>query len=249
MTRVRSLVLGMGVLAIVALAGGCSNAKDMQIESLQGQVNELEKGNYRLQTRLAEAMSERDEANRWAAQLQRELADARQELAGVERLPAGWQQEGGVAWTDIADDILFDSGKATLKSAGRTRIEQVARQIQATFAGRDVWVVGHTDSDPILKTKHLWQDNLDLSINRAATVARELYNLGLDPKHVIAGGQGEFNPKSPNDTKASKAQNRRVQIMAVAGRGEGAWSASPTSPGTPEVEEPLTPTEGVPPEK
>ena len=45
MTRVRSLVLGMGVLAIIALAGGCSNAKDMQIESLQGQVNELEKGN------------------------------------------------------------------------------------------------------------------------------------------------------------------------------------------------------------
>ena len=74
MTRARSLVLGMGVLAIVALAGGCSNAKDMQIESLQGQVNELEKGNYRLQTRLAEAMSERDEANRWAAQLQH-LAD------------------------------------------------------------------------------------------------------------------------------------------------------------------------------
>jgi len=239
----------MGVLAIIALAGGCSNAKDMQIESLQGQVNELEKGNYRLQTRLAEAMSERDEANRWAAQLQRELADARQELAEVERLPAGWQQEGGVAWTDIADDILFDSGKATLKSAGRARIEQVAQQIQATFGDRDVWVVGHTDSDPILKTKHLWKDNLDLSINRAATVARELYNFGLDPKHVIPGGQGEFNPKSPNDTKASKAQNRRVEIMAVARRGEGALSASPTSPGTPQREEPLTPTEGVPPEK
>ncbi len=249
MTRVRSLVLGMGVLAIIALAGGCSNAKDMQIESLQGQVNELEKGNYRLQTRLAAAMSDADEANRWAAQLQRELDNARQELAGVERLPAGWQQEGGVAWTDIADDILFDSGKDKLKPTGRAKIEEVARQIQEIFRNRDIWVIGHTDSDPIRVTRNLYKDNLDLSVNRAATVARELYKLGLDPKHVIAGGQGEFNPKSANDTKASKAQNRRVQIMAVARRGEGALSASPAAVGTPQPEEPLTPTEGVPPEK
>ena len=249
MTRVRSLVLGMGVLAIIALAGGCSNAKDMQIESLQGQVNELEKGNYRLQTRLAAAMSERDESNRWAAQLQRELDNARPELAGVERLPAGWQQEGGVAWTDIADDILFDSGKDKLKAAGRAKIEEVARQIQEIFKNRDIWVIGHTDSDPIRVTRNLYKDNLDLSVNRAATVVRELYKLGLDPKQLIAGGQGEFNPKAPNDNKASKAQNRRVQIMAVARRGEGALSASPTLPGTPQPEEPLTPTEGVPPEK
>jgi chemotaxis protein MotB len=239
----------MGVLAVIALAGGCDSAKDMQIESLQQQVNELEKSNYGLQTRLAAAMSDADEARRWAAQLQQELANARQELASVETLPPGWQQEGGVAWTDIADDILFDSGKATLKAAGRTRIEQVAQQIQATFAGRDVWVVGHTDSDPIMKTRHLWQDNLDLSVNRAATVARELYKLGLDPKHIVAGGQGEFNPKSPNDTKANKAQNRRVQIMAIARHGEGSVSASPAAMGMPESEERLTPSESVPPEK
>ena len=103
MTRVRSLVLGMGVLAIIALAGGCSNAKDMQIESLQEQVNELEKSNYSLQTRLAAAMSDADEQRRWALQLQQELADARQELAGVERLPAGWQRLScSCAWNQPA---------------------------------------------------------------------------------------------------------------------------------------------------
>jgi len=234
----------MGALAIIALVGGCSSAKAMQIESLQGQVNELEKSNYGLQTRLAAAMSDADEARRWAAQLQQELADARQELAEVGTLPRDWTEEGGVAWTDIADDILFDSGKTKLKSAGRAKLQEVAQVIQDQLAGREIWIVGHTDSDPIKYSP--FDDNLDLSVNRAATVARELYKLGLDPKHVIAGGQGEFNPKGPNDTKASKAQNRRVQIMAVARRGEGSLSASP---GTPEPEEPLTPTKGVPPEK
>ncbi|GAG49124.1 unnamed protein product, partial [marine sediment metagenome] len=127
----------MGALAIIALVGGCTSAKDMQIESLQGQVNELEKGNYNLQTRLAAAMSDADEARRWAAQLQQELADARQELAEVGTLPRDWTEEGGVAWTDIADDILFDSGKTKLKSAGRAKLQEVAQVIQDQLAGRE----------------------------------------------------------------------------------------------------------------
>ena len=86
---------------------------------------------------------------------------------------------------------------------------------EAEFPDRDIWVIGYTDTDPIKVTKHLWTDNLDLSLNRAATVGREFYKLGLDADNIFVAGHGEHRPQAPNDTKANKTLNRRVQIVAV----------------------------------
>jgi flagellar motor protein MotB len=68
-------------------------------------------------------------------------------------------------------------------------------------------------------TKNLWIDNLDLSLNRAATVTRELEKLGVPGDLVVAGGQGQYNPRAPNDTRENKAKNRRVEIVAIESRG------------------------------
>ena len=75
---------------------------------------------------------------------------------------------------------------------------------------------GHTDTDPIIKTKKLFENNLALSLKRGYVVAQELKGMGIEPKQLIAGGQGESNPIAPNDTKSNKSMNRRVQILAVA---------------------------------
>jgi len=85
--------------------------------------------------------------------------------------------------------------------------------IQERYAGREIDVVGHTASDPIRKTKNLWQDNWELSAERALTVLRYLVNQGVPPKQIRAVACGESRPVASNATPAGKAKNRRVEIV------------------------------------
>lgn len=217
----RAIATWMVALGCVALFAGCGpDSKDMQIQKLQEDKNRLQAENADLQSRLASAMQDAQRSRDRALQLQQMLDDARRQIAergSAPNLPPGWEGTETFAWTEIQEDILFDSGKAELKATGRTKLREAAQTIQTTpeFLGREVWVIGHTDNDPIRVTKNLWKDNLDLSCNRAMTVVRELRALGLDPQRLVAAGQGEYKPKAPNTSKANKALNRRVQIVTV----------------------------------
>ena len=211
-----SALLGLAAILMVA---GCTDAKDMQIQELQDQLNDLRADKEDLGSRLAAALNAGDRANQLALSLQQQLDEARRQLeegqAQPAEMPAGWTGTDRFAWVDVADDILFDSGKASLKKAGAEKVHELVTTVQSNWPDRQVWIIGHTDNDPIKVTKHLWSDNLDLSLNRAATVGREFYKLGLNPQHVVVAGQGEYRPKAPNDTKDNKALNRRVEIIAV----------------------------------
>lgn len=212
---------GVGMLLALLVSVGCSpDAKTMQIQALQERLNELERQNQDLQTRLASAMDDAQRAANRALQLQGTIDDLNRRLADAQAAgPTGqdgrWTTAGPYAWTDVGTDILFDSGKADLKTSGKSTLRQIYQEITEKFPDKDIWVVGHTDSDPINKSKHLWKDNLDLSQGRARAAALELIGMGLDPRRVLAGGQGEWAPKAPNDTKRNKAENRRVRIVAV----------------------------------
>lgn len=219
MRTVRYAVVVAG-LAIVALTGCGRNAADMQIAQLQDKVAELEQQRAELRNRLAAAIDDADNYRSRALELQAQLDRARAdisslELKGQSNLPEGWQGTDKIAWIDLADDILFPSGRAKLTAQGEKTVKAVADTIKRDFTGREIWVIGHTDNDPIKVTKNLWDDNLDLSLARGAAVTRELYKLGLDPQSIVAAGQGDHAPKAPNDTKANKAKNRRVQVVAV----------------------------------
>jgi chemotaxis protein MotB len=205
----------LGLTAVLVLPA-CESGKDMQIDELQRQVGDLQTERGDLESRLAAALSAGDQARQMALTLQQQLDEARRQgLVASSEMPAGWEGTDRFAWVEVGDDILFDSGKATLKKGGAEKVAELVATIQANWPDRQVWIIGHTDNDPIKVTKHLWSDNLDLSLNRAATVGREFYKLGLDPLHVVVAGQGEYRPKAPNDTKDNKAKNRRVEIIAV----------------------------------
>jgi chemotaxis protein MotB len=196
-------------------AVGCGQGpKDQQIEAQQIEIARLQGEKQDLMNRLARALSERDEARGRALDLQQQLADMEAQIARGEgaRQREGWTELPGLAYLDIADNILFDSGKADLKSAGKQTLQQIIADIRAHYADRQIWIVGHTDSDPIKHSK--WKDNLELSVQRACTVFRELRGSGLDPSRMVAAGQGEYNPKAAN-TAQTKHLNRRVRIMAV----------------------------------
>lgn len=237
MTTARSIMVVCG-LALAVWAAGCQNPDQMQIELLQQRNLELQRENDRLRADLARAISERDAAIARARALQEQLM---QQPQPVETGPAGWEYSGPYAWTSVGTDFLFDPGKATLKAEGRAKLQQIVGEMQANFPDRAVWVLGHTDTDPIKITKDKWQDNLDLSCNRAMTVYRELTKMGLTPERMIAGGQGEWFPKADNASRAGKAENRRVEIIAVPPRPAVGTSsgAVPTESGGPTSQSPV----------
>jgi len=192
---------GFGVLlglAVVSMLTACQSGKDMQIDELQQQVDALRAQNNDLESRLARALADGDQARQQALALQQQLDEARRQLAeglaAQPELPPNWTGTDRFVWTDVADDILFDSGKATLKKGGAERVAELVATIKENWPDRQVWIIGHTDTDPIKVTRHLWKDNLDLSLNRAATVAREFYKLGIEPRQVLVAGPGEYRP-------------------------------------------------------
>lgn len=208
------LALGCGLI-VLGVVGCGPGPKDMQIQQQQEEINRLEAEKQDLMVRLARALSDRDEARGRVLDLHQQLADVRAQMAerrAEARQEGPWTELPGIAWQDLAVDILFDSGKASLKSAGQAALQQVVADIRSRYAGRQIWIVGHTDSDPIKHSK--WKDNLELSVQRACTVHRELQQLGLAPVRMVAAGQGEFRPKVENTDK-TKQQNRRVEIIAV----------------------------------
>ncbi|MFN0136262.1 MAG: flagellar motor protein MotB [Phycisphaerae bacterium] len=208
----------IGIAGVVGLTG-CQDGREEQIRALQEDKARLENENDSMRQQLADSSNDAEAARQRALQLQQQLDDARRKLGqgSASNLPAGWEGTRTIAWTDLPEEILFDSGKAELTSNGRSTLRKLADTINSTpqFAGREVWIVGHTDTDPIKITKNLWKDNLDLSLNRAAACAREFWNLGFDKRRVTAAGQGEFAPRAANNTKDGKRMNRRVQIITV----------------------------------
>ena len=76
--------------------------------------------------------------------------------------------------------------------------------IKRDYPTNTVLISGHTDGDPIKKSK--WADNLELSLQRAAAVHRFLHEQGADPTRMHVVGKGQWHPQS------TKKKSRRVEI-------------------------------------
>lgn len=120
-------------------------------------------------------------------------------------------KEKGLVITVLAE-VLFDSGKATLKPNGKTVLEQVGTMLNDKLGQYKVGIEGHTDNEPIAKSG--WKSNWELSAHRALTVLHALIdNSGVAPERLNILGYGEYTPVAANDTKANRQLNRRVEIV------------------------------------
>ena len=235
MTMARLSTIGVCGVAGLLLLTGCTNPEQLRIEALQSEVNRLLGENDDLRSRLALAISERDQARARAFALEQDVFNLRRQLAEATRpVEEGpWTTAGQFSYVDVGSDFLFDSGKVTLKPAGRERLQQLAGEINSSYGDKMIWVVGNTDAEPIKATKRLYKDNLALSLGRGATVFRELVGLGVPPQRLIAGGQGEFNPIAPNDAQGRSKVNRRVTLFAVPPPPTAGLSAAPGTSAAP----------------
>ncbi len=113
---------------------------------------------------------------------------------------------------ELQENILFDSGEATLKAEGETALSEIA-QVLATIPGREFQIAGHTDNVPIHSRR--FPSNWELSTTRAVNVTRFLVEHGIDSTRVSAAGHAESAPVASNDTPEGRAQNRRIEIVLM----------------------------------
>lgn len=122
--------------------------------------------------------------------------------------------ESGEALTfTLPGKVLFDSGSASLRPAAKHALDQSAGTIKSDIPDAQVVVQGHTDNQPISRTKNQWKSNEELSMARATAVANHLKKAGVKPGNVTAQGFGPSKPIADNKTKEGRALNRRVEIV------------------------------------
>ncbi|MBR6261864.1 MAG: OmpA family protein [Prevotella sp.] len=117
----------------------------------------------------------------------------------------------GVVYISLADNMLYKSGSYEINNRAQETLSKVAKIIM-DYKDFDVLVEGNTDDVPI-KRENI-RNNWDLSCLRASSVVQYLQNnFGVDPKRLTAGGRGEYNPLTTNDTDTGRQRNRRTQII------------------------------------
>jgi chemotaxis protein MotB len=121
-------------------------------------------------------------------------------------------EEKGLVITFVSE-VLFDSGKASLKPEGFSSLNKVATILIENVPENNIGIEGHTDNDPIKHSK--WKSNWELSAHRALSVLEYLEKRGVNPERLSASGYGEYKPVASNDTAQGRQLNRRVEIVIL----------------------------------
>ena len=117
----------------------------------------------------------------------------------------------GVVYISLADNMLYKSGSYEINDRAAETLSKIAKIIN-DYEDYDVLIEGNTDNVPI--SRENIRNNWDLSCLRASSVVQALQNqYGVNPKRLTAGGRGEYNPLTSNDTALGKQRNRRTQII------------------------------------
>lgn len=232
MFALRSAALTVAALGLGFLATGCTSSMYDENQALHKQNNELQaeldQARARLsdtEGRLSKAPDEATVAQQQARikELEDQLRQAQTAapapgapataapaarpdpaLAGIE---ATYDKARGTLTVNLPGEILFQSGQAVLKDSAKPTLDKIAAAIKKDYANKTIFIDGHTDADPIVRTKAQWEDNWDLAGARANAVRRYLTDHGVNSKTVNLRAFG------PNHPKKDKASSRRVEIV------------------------------------
>ncbi|MFT6081153.1 MAG: flagellar motor protein MotB [Planctomycetota bacterium] len=180
--------------------------RDDQIRSLNGDLARMRGENDELQGRLTaaprptEATTTRPEPSSLINDIQRDLGSDAVVSYRRGRISIG-----------VNNRVTFSSGSTSLKNSSHQVLRGVAKVLKSQFSGRRFYVEGHTDTDPIRKTKDKYSSNRDLSMQRADSVAKYLISQGVPESAIVTVGFGQFDPLD----RSKKAANRRVEIVVT----------------------------------
>ena len=125
------------------------------------------------------------------------------------------QDERGII-ISLASDAFFNPASARVNiEETRDILIRVASLLNANeVGGRKVRIEGHTDTVPI-DPAGPWQDNWQLSSERARAVLRYLSDFGVDERRFQVAGFADTVPVASNATPEGRAYNRRVDIVII----------------------------------
>ena len=125
----------------------------------------------------------------------------------------------------LANDFLFESGRAEITDDMGVNIAVVAHLLAQTFNEEkpfEVVVAGHTDNVPIHTVRY--PSNWHLSKDRAVNLLEVLIDdSGLDAGYFYARACGEERPIADNSTSEGRQKNRRVEVMISLAREDPVW--------------------------
>ncbi len=172
----------------------------------------------------AEAAAARAQAEAQAANKSAESATAARERLRAQLNSVLATSESARGLIVNMSDVLFDTGKYTLKPATQISLAKVSGILQA-YPGLKLQVEGYTDSTGSPEF------NQKLSENRAGAVRDFLVTQGVQPENIAATGYGMAKPVADNNTVQGRALNRRVQLV-VSGDAIGVEQKGPDAADT-----------------
>jgi chemotaxis protein MotB len=195
--------LAAAVLVLVLAAAGAVywwlvRPQQAELAATQRQLLLARSEAVELKSRVADLQHVRDQLQRTSAELAELAAKAEQELQALrstqDDLLSELKQEiadreieveriRDQIRVDVVDEILFDSGEATIKPAGVEVLRRVGAVLK-TAVNRRIEARGHTDNVPI-----------------------------VDPSLLSAVAHSEYRPRASNDTEEGRRRNRRIEIL------------------------------------
>ena len=117
----------------------------------------------------------------------------------------------------ISGKLLFELNSDQLQPEGRKLLKSLVTPLRSYLGTRDeiLMVSGFTDDQSIRSRNKKFEDNWELSAQRALTVTRTLIDEGMPSGMLFAAAFGQEQPLVPNKNDKARAQNRRVEIAPV----------------------------------
>jgi outer membrane protein OmpA-like peptidoglycan-associated protein len=198
-----------------------SEAERLKLESdarMAAAAAESERLKRENEAQKAANQAELDNAAKQKAQFESEKAELRAQLLRQFNVILQTRDSARGLIVNMSD-VLFDTGKYSLRPAAREKLAKVAG-IVSGHPGLKLDVEGHTDN--------VGGDdyNQQLSEQRGRAVRDYLTQQGLPMTSVTSKGLGETQPVATNDTAAGRQQNRRVELV-ISGEAIGLESGAP----------------------
>ncbi|MFQ5502627.1 MAG: OmpA family protein [Phycisphaerae bacterium] len=213
MTRKLIVPFPLFALVLSLSAVGCGpSEKDLKIQDLQAENDQLKSELNDRDRQMNDAIVRENDARDTIDQLNRELSTLQAD-ASKAKDAEGWVTMPTFDMISVPGSVLFASGKADLTRNGRRTLSKIASDIRDRFGDRDIYVFGHTDNEPIRKSK--WKDNWELGAARSMNVIRALRDFGISNESLVQANCAQYRPRSSNTKRKGRAKNRRVEFYAV----------------------------------
>jgi len=117
----------------------------------------------------------------------------------------------------ISGKLLFELNSDKLQPEGRQLLKSLVTPLRGYLQSRDelLMVSGFTDDKAVGSRNRQFEDNWELSAQRALKVTRTLIEEGMPSSMLFAAAFGQEQPLVANTSEKARAQNRRVEMAPV----------------------------------